>query len=69
VGTYTPNTNPKFDNAIIYTIAGTFAIPLLAAFVVPGILATAICFTVPFVGAAYLCGKTLGALGEQAEAK
>lgn len=56
MGTNTANTNTKSDNAIVYTIAGTFAIPLLAAFVVPGILATAICFTVPFIGAAFLCG-------------
>jgi hypothetical protein len=58
----------KADSVVLYTIAGTFAIPLLAAFVVPGILATAVCFTVPFIGAAYLCGKTLGSFGERAEA-
>jgi hypothetical protein len=48
----------------VYAVAGMFAIPLLAAVAVPGTLLTALCFAVPFAGAAYLCGTKMAAEGE-----
>jgi hypothetical protein len=57
----------KNGNALTYTVAATFALPLLAALVVPGTLLTAVCFTVPFIGTAYLCGKNLGTASEPVE--
>jgi hypothetical protein len=57
----------KSDNILVGTVACTFAIPLIAALVVPGTLATALCFAIPFIGAAYLCGKTSSSAAEMVE--
>jgi hypothetical protein len=51
------------DTVVIRIVAGTFAISVLAAFVVPGTLTTALCFIIPFIGTAYLCGKTSASHG------
>jgi hypothetical protein len=60
----TKNYGTNKANLAVYAVAATFAFPLIAAIAVPGTLLTALCFAVPFAGAAYLCGTKIGTMGE-----
>jgi hypothetical protein len=58
--------NTHKTNGLTYAVAASFALPLIAALAMPGAFLTAICFAVPFVGVAYLCGKNLSPAAESA---
>jgi hypothetical protein len=49
------NTNnlPKINNLLLYTVAGTLAVPLIASLVVPAIYLPILALTLPFLAAAY----------------
>ena len=48
------NNRTKVNKLALYTVAGTIAVPLIAALFVPGIYLPLMGLTIPFVTAAFL---------------
>lgn len=56
------NSNRKVNNLLLYTVAGTLAVPMVAALFIPAIYLPLVGLTVPFITGAILDHKveTLG---------